>query len=229
MVGAAPYQFGWTLHQWRRRLLLGLLAWLLATPLLYAFNVCISIAYRELLNGPEQQHQLEILAKSGPSELEWALLIVSAVIVAPVQEELVFRGIMLPWANQSFRNADLMVMWTLPLTLFQRAGRISEVLHASPFSWEDLGPELQPPGCALLLMLIYFGLRAVWRSPAPAGIYASALIFGFAHALVWPSPVPLFFLGLILAALAYRTQGLLAPMVLHGLFNGVACLELLFG
>jgi membrane protease YdiL (CAAX protease family) len=57
-------------------------------------------------------------------------------------------------------------------------------------------------------------------------IYGAALVFGSVHASVWPAPVPLFVLGLALGFLAHRTQSLVAPMVLHSLFNGVACVVL---
>jgi membrane protease YdiL (CAAX protease family) len=40
--------------------------------------------------------------------------------------------------------------------------------------------------------------------------------------------VPLFVLGLALGTLAARTGSLVGPMVLHGLFNGVTCVVLLF-
>jgi membrane protease YdiL (CAAX protease family) len=43
---------------------------------------------------------------------------------------------------------------------------------------------------------------------------------------VWPTPVALFVLALGLGALAYRTQSLVGPVVLHGLFNGFNCLVL---
>ena len=49
------------------------------------------------------------------------------------------------------------------------------------------------------------------------------------HASVWPSPVPLFLLGLALGAVAVRTGGVLAGTVLHGLFNAVSLVYLLRG
>ena len=38
---------------------------------------------------------------------------------------------------------------------------------------------------------------------------------------VWPTPIPLFGLGLGLGWLAYRTRRLVAPVTLHVLFNAV--------
>lgn len=57
-------------------------------------------------------------------------------------------------------------------------------------------------------------------------ICGSALLFAALHSAVWPSPIPLFGLGLGLGWLAYRTHSLAGPFVVHGLFNAVATLVL---
>lgn len=58
-------------------------------------------------------------------------------------------------------------------------------------------------------------------------IYGVALLFAASHSFAWPSPVPLFPLGIALGYLAYRTQSLVAPIVLHTVFNSIGVLELL--
>jgi membrane protease YdiL (CAAX protease family) len=58
-------------------------------------------------------------------------------------------------------------------------------------------------------------------------IYASSLLFAAAHSSVWPSPIALFVLALVLGYLAYRTRSLVSSIMLHGLFNGVSCVVLL--
>jgi membrane protease YdiL (CAAX protease family) len=63
--------------------------------------------------------------------------------------------------------------------------------------------------------------RAFWA------IFGSSLFWAAAHFRAWPDPIPLFFLGLGLGFLAYRTQNLLPGIVVHGLFNSVAVLELI--
>jgi membrane protease YdiL (CAAX protease family) len=59
-----------------------------------------------------------------------------------------------------------------------------------------------------------------------AAIYGSAMLFAVFHSSVWPTPIPLFVLGLGLGWLAYRTQSLVGPITVHVLFNSVACLVL---
>src|SRR5262249_19217310 len=57
-------------------------------------------------------------------------------------------------------------------------------------------------------------------------IYSTALFFAVFHE-VWPTPLPLFLLGLGLGYIAYRTQSLIAPVVCHALFKGIACIMIL--
>jgi membrane protease YdiL (CAAX protease family) len=73
------------------------------------------------------------------------------------------------------------------------------------------------------------------RINAPAGptprntaraLYGTAVLFAAVHSSVWPSPIPLFVLALALGWLAYRTQSLVAPVVLHALFNSLTCVML---
>jgi membrane protease YdiL (CAAX protease family) len=58
-------------------------------------------------------------------------------------------------------------------------------------------------------------------------IVGSAMMFAVFHN-VWPSQIAIFLLGLVLGWLAYRTQNLLPGIVLHALFNLVACLVLIY-
>ena len=53
-------------------------------------------------------------------------------------------------------------------------------------------------------------------------IVASSMFFALVHS-PWPTPIALFFLGLVLGWLAFRTQSLLPSIVVHGLFNLVSC------
>jgi membrane protease YdiL (CAAX protease family) len=74
-------------------------------------------------------------------------------------------------------------------------------------------------------------LLVVYRSRTPVGpaLFGTSALFGAIHSNVWPSPVALFVLALGLGWLAWRTRSLAGPMLLHGLFNGIACVALLLG
>src|SRR5262249_8213275 len=90
--------------------------------------------------------------------------------------------------------------------------------------------DLEPAAFVLILAPGYFLGEYLFRRWLPQpytgrAIYSTALLFAVLHA--WPTPVPLFVLGLGLGYLAHRTQNLLAPIVCHALFNGVACVVML--
>jgi membrane protease YdiL (CAAX protease family) len=68
--------------------------------------------------------------------------------------------------------------------------------------------------------------KRVRRANMLAAIYGSAMLFAVFHSSVWPTPIPLFVLGLGLGWLAFRTQSLVSSITVHVLFNTVACLVL---
>lgn len=59
-------------------------------------------------------------------------------------------------------------------------------------------------------------------------ICGSALLWAMFHVSVWPTPIPLFVMGLGLGWLAWRTQSVIGPIVWHSLFNTLAFLVLYF-
>ena len=68
---------------------------------------------------------------------------------------------------------------------------------------------------------------AVERVNVLLALYGNGLLFAALHGSIWPTPIPLFLLGVGLAWLAYRTQSLVGPLVAHALFNGVAALDMI--
>jgi hypothetical protein len=68
--------------------------------------------------------------------------------------------------------------------------------------------------------------RNVQKGAALAAIFGASMLWALFHWSVWPTPIPLFFLGLGLGWLAYRTQSLLSAITVHVLFNSVACIVL---
>jgi membrane protease YdiL (CAAX protease family) len=82
----------------------------------------------------------------------------------------------------------------------------------------------QPPLAASVAPAVWdANTQSLPMARAAGAIYATSLLFAAAHSFAWPSPVSLFVLALGLGYLAYRTQSLVAPIVLHALFNGTSC------
>jgi membrane protease YdiL (CAAX protease family) len=65
--------------------------------------------------------------------------------------------------------------------------------------------------------LIFGGLRRAW--PLAPSVFASAAIFALVHSP--PAIVPVFALGIITALVFERTRLLIAPMVVHAIYNAV--------
>jgi membrane protease YdiL (CAAX protease family) len=203
-----PYQLGLTLHRAGRNLLLGVLAWVAVTPFAYVV-LALATWVSKLLSANPDEHLLTKLSHAELSPLEWFLLVFSAVVAAPVVEELLFRGLVQPWlARRPWGGVvGLAAALLMPLTL--QGFRITTVVFV------------------LLLVPPFLLVWRQGRSPVAGAVFGTSLFWAMMHANVWPTPVPLFVLGLVLGFLAYRTQSLVAPLVLHALFNGVGCLILL--
>jgi hypothetical protein len=93
--------------------------------------------------------------------------------------------------------------------------------------WGEIGVELAPVLFVLVMLAGAGMLYWLSRSRIALGIYATALLFGIIHVRVWPTPIPLFLLGLGLGYIAYRTQSVVPAIVTHATFNGVMVVVLL--
>ncbi len=49
----------------------------------------------------------------------------------------------------------------------------------------------------------------------------SAVLFGLVHSTSWPDPIPLAVLGVAFSRAYLRSQSLLTPIFMHGIFNAV--------
>jgi membrane protease YdiL (CAAX protease family) len=225
--GTRPYQLGLTIHRAGRNFLAGVLAWVSLTPFVYVVLAGATWCTSALCHVRPEEHPLTKLSQSGPlSPLEWFLLVLSAVAAAPVVEELLFRGVLQPWlARRSWGGAAAMVA-ALLMTLTLRLPGLQTTWGKDGLA--GFARELLPVGFVLILVPPFVLIWRWSRSPVPPAVFGTSLFWAMMHANVWPTPVPLFVLGLGLGYLAYRTQSLVAPLVLHALFNGVACVMLLY-
>jgi membrane protease YdiL (CAAX protease family) len=205
-------------------------AWLLITPVVFGVNFLANLTYFLLTNSLPESHPLTQLAQGGTSMMDGVLLGMIALVLAPIWEEFMFRGLLQPWLCQRDWGGHVGMALALLVALGPTKSWLDE---GTPFEARALSLKLGPIFFVLVMLPGYFYAdRLVGRWIADRnvvrGIYSTALLFGMVHALVaWPTPIPLFFLGVGLGYLAYRTQSLLGPIILHSLFNAVACIALL--
>jgi membrane protease YdiL (CAAX protease family) len=221
--GTSPAELGLTNRQAGRNMALGLGLALIVTPLVVGLNILVVALWKYLDSSGVQEHPFTRLGQQSLLPVEWVLLVSAAVVVAPVWEELACRGLLQPWFARQPHGGAVALAIALIKTLLDCWERIGSALPAGlvPTSLASL------PVLALFLLVPVYGLIEK-RSPGPAGpaLFGTAVLWAWLHARVWPTPLALFFLGLVLGWLAYRTRSLVASITLHAAFNATACVLL---
>jgi membrane protease YdiL (CAAX protease family) len=216
--GTRFYQLGLFGKRLGKNLILGGLSLCALYPLIWMVNEGLTRIWQHWV-GPAVPHPLARLGQAQPSALEWCLIAFSALVSAPILEELVLRGILQPWFASRRERAPLAMFVTLSWAFFCSRGPLSRV---GQDQLVELLIALAPVWFVLAMFPGFEILRRFWPFSPAASIYSTALLFGVAHAAVWPTPVAMFLFGLGLGLLAYRTQSLVPAIVAHSLFNGVA-------
>jgi Type II CAAX prenyl endopeptidase Rce1-like len=231
-------------------IVIAFLAWLVLTPLTFIVYGATIWLLESWTGRPPEPHPLTRLAPyNGPLEL--VLFAAQAVLLAPMLEELLCRGTLLPWLLQRpprrplpGQSAPVLPPFRADLVVVGAAVALALALKLNDFDKArtrgdsvDWFMATAPAGFMLLLVPLYWivprwaSLGRRLRMPsvrAGRAVWASAMVFAAAHSGVWPSPVPLFVLGLGLGYIAYRTRSVVAPILIHGLFNAVSVIAVLW-
>ena len=205
-----------------------------------------------------------------------SLAFLSAVVLAPVFEELLFRGFIQSWLVKVLgRFADQLRSFRIHL----RRRRVEAPERpAGPLAPSEPVPPVAPPSLDEMWPADVLA-ESTWADPVPEGaptgpdsdigywetvdddgpqpaqvddeiprtpentnlpyrprssfwtgvaIVLTSLIFAALHAAQWPAPIPLFLLAVGLGMVYQRTGSLLAPIVMHAVFNGFSTLMLFF-
>lgn len=194
---------------WADALRAGYLGWLVLTVPVLLLNLAVQALLRAQGSEPIVNPLLERLLRDDVTFAEFAAASLIAVGLAPVMEEVLFRGILQPWLVSQDRGA--LVGGGLAVLL---VGIRQVVVPTTPFAG------------VLFTALVAGGLSVlelVPRGAALARVATAGLLFAVAHPS-WPDPVALWLLGTGLGWVYHRTRSLLAPMVVHALFNATSLL-----
>jgi len=233
---------------WVRHAVAGYLTWLLVTPVAFCVFALANLAHFWLTSQPPDKHPLTALGDSGGTR-EWTLFVLQTVFLAPILEELLFRGLLLPWLAQTRPPAPDSVMPVMPphrpqIIMLLCVG-VAAILHSADIESAWRAGDRFSAAMHLIPAVFFVALfpldllahkssrlrrslriRSVQQLRA---IVASSVLFAAVHAQVWPSPVPLFVLALGLGYLYIRTRSMVGPVVVHGMFNAVSAVYLLLG
>lgn len=197
--------------------------WAVLTPAVLLFHAGIVQLFTAFGWKPDE-HPLSKF--TGGSDFTRLLFLVQACVAAPLIEEVLFRGVLLPWvigsryrppaADSPPASPAALRPWLVTafaVAFAALSGKIGPIVFAAVLAG----------GLGLVWVTVRRGKRHV------RAVYATAAMFAAVHSSVWPSPVPLFLLGLGLGWCAVRTRGVLVPAVVHGLFNAVSAVYVLRG
>ena len=194
-------------------------AWAVLTPLVLLFHAGVLQVFTALDLTPDEHPLTQF--RDGDSSAR-VLFLLQACVAAPLVEEILFRGVLLPWvvgASERPKAAApvLVAPEYRPWVVMAVAGLFAATTGK--------------PGPAVFAGVLAAGLVVVWvvrrGKRHVRAVYATAAFFALVHSGVWPSPIPLFVLALGLGFLAVRTRGVFAPFVVHGLFNAVSAVYVL--
>lgn len=236
VLAGQPLVLGWNARRLAGDFVAGFRTWLVLTPAVYAVSFAAEVIYRLVTGVPPQGHPILQTFQEGPVPLSvFVLLLVQAVVVAPIKEEVFFRGIVQPWLAAKPWGGDVALWLAAVIGVAVRSPAVGQA--------GDLQSIVSTAAPALL---VFATLPAYWhidkwpltrwlpvRDPAAhtqiaRAIIGTSLLFANFHANVWPTPIPLFVLALGLGWLAFRTQSVMAPIVVHMLFNAIVFAALVF-
>lgn len=229
--GGSSVDLGFGFRRFGSGLLWGVLGSLCVVPLMFGFMVFVDLVYRWLqYRHPESHELLRALGETNDRPVE-VMLVVGAALIAPLFEELLFRGHLQTLMRRAFAN-----VWTTRQAArgFPVAGPGPAVVYGPTQAPTDLlGP--MPPADPLMASPV--AVQALPPQPqwaevaAPkwtvwAAIIVTSALFACVHPRwTWP---PIFVLSLCLGYAYERTGNLWVPVVIHAAFNSTSTVVYLY-
>jgi membrane protease YdiL (CAAX protease family) len=218
--GARLRDFGLGFDGWWRQVSVGVVATLIAAPPVNAIQLLATKIWTY------QRHPVQEMISKEFSVGVAGLAVVTAVILAPMFEELLFRGLLQSWLAAVFDRR------AIPSTTHAQEDVVFDGAPTGPplqtGYWEpecELVPEPEPRSP-------YDAPKTLDSPPShpPSrtwlAIVLTSLLFASVHAGQWPAPIALFILAVVIGTIYYRTGSLIAAISMHATFNGLSTLAL---
>lgn len=191
---------------------IGVVAFFLTTPAVFATNAIAQLVFRT------NKHPLELMLRQDSSLAVVIVALVSAVILAPAAEELIFRAVFQGWLiRATLRRGGLAEEFGIELGTPSGPGMADRL---------DSDAVLEVP---LISACSESAAATVPASPpiSRLPVVLTSLLFAAVHAPQMPAPIPIFFLSLVLGTLYQRTGSVIPSFVVHAMFNGFSTIILL--
>ncbi|MDH3719668.1 MAG: CPBP family intramembrane metalloprotease, partial [Planctomycetota bacterium] len=217
-LSARLSDLGWSAGHVLGDIRLGIRAFLVIAPPVYALQYVLVLVYQQYFDD-SALHPLVQLVRDHPTPpmLFWS--VASAVLVAPLVEEFLFRVVLQGWLEKLTHGVQIAM----------NLSRGNEQNVPQP-------PETPPGSNPYASPAATSHERATGERTglAPdrlvaAPILISSGLFAVFHVGHGPAPIPLFFLALVLGYLYQKTHRILPSLVVHMLLNGTSMLGVWFG
>jgi membrane protease YdiL (CAAX protease family) len=225
LTSRSPLQdLGLSFDGWWRQAAIGVIAFLAIQPVIFVIQLAATSVWK---NNAHPLYKM-VLDEFSPGVPQLAILM--AVIIAPVFEEFMFRGIIQSWLvclgtpRRRQRTPVLEESAVVPLT--------DDIAPASRWELEPgqltANPYAPPAATTMHSQPVSTSIKS--SSPQRSGLVAiivTSLVFAGMHGPQWPAPIALFVLSVAIGYVYYRTGSLLAAICMHATFNGFSTLLLM--
>ncbi len=206
---------GWQPQNFRGDLRIGLMAFAMVVPsILFLQWLLVQVfAY--------QHPTMELLEKNA-NGLTLLATWFSAVIVAPICEEVFFRGVLQSWLQRVGGGISDLVLtggWDSPSNSVAVTVGVPMPTDSSSTGGSTTNKTCDSPGSLIGKHETADSIESSWTSNAILPILITSALFGLAHSGQGPAPIPLFVFGIVLGYLFRRTGSIVPCIALHMLLN----------
>jgi membrane protease YdiL (CAAX protease family) len=220
-TGATPRDFGLSSRDFGNDVKLGLIGFVMLAPPTYAIQGLLVSFWQE------SKHPLVEMFKEQPSNTFFAIVFVSAAVVAPLFEEFVFRVLLQGFLEKILAHPYAKSQPTVaPQVLPPDSLNDNQDLAVAPILPPDNNPYASPQTDTFAAVHAENAESVEFPETCPRSswlaILISSAIFAALHYSHGPDWIPLFFLALGLGYLYQRTHRLVPSLVVHSLLNALS-------